>query len=275
MKQTPEKKTPISVVKKAVYNAEEERKLCVIGKKISDARQERGVGMRELQRLLKDRGLDVGYASLFRWENGETVPNAYQLIAICDALEIPDAYSFFMNTGARLNETGLKKLAEYRNDLIASGRYEPTIIAEEEESPIRYIEMPVSTLPVSAGAGEFLDEENIVLMRFPESGVPAGADFALRVSGDSMEPVYQNRQLVWVQTCSQLRPGEVGIFVLDGEGYLKAYEERDPSDDEREDYTDSAGTVHKKPVLISYNPKYAPRVVGRSSSFKICGRVLN
>ena len=48
-----------------------------------------------------------------------------------------------------------------------------------------------------------------------------------------------------------------------------------PSDDEREDYTDSAGTVHKKPVLISYNPKYAPRVVGRSSSFKICGRVLN
>ena len=56
MKQTPEKKTPISIVKKAVYNAEEERKLCVIGKKISDARQERGVGMRELQRLLKDRG---------------------------------------------------------------------------------------------------------------------------------------------------------------------------------------------------------------------------
>lgn len=275
MKQTPEKKTPISIVKKAVYNAEEERKLCVIGKKISDARQERGVGMRELRRLLKDRGLDVGYASLFRWENGETVPNAYQLIAICDALEIPDAYSFFMNTGARLNETGLKKLAEYRNDLIASGRYEPTIITEEEESPIRYIEMPVSTLPVSAGTGEFLDEENIVLMRFPESGVPAGADFALRVSGDSMEPVYQNRQLVWVQTCSHLRPGEVGIFVLDGEGYLKAYEERDPSDDEREDYTDSAGTVHKKPVLISYNPKYAPRVVGRSSSFKICGRVLN
>lgn len=275
MKQTPEKKTPISVVKREVYNAEEERKLCVIGKKISDARQERGVGMRELQRLLKDRGLDVGYASLFRWENGETVPNAYQLIAICDALEIPDAYSFFMNSGARLNETGLKKLAEYRNDLIASGRYEPVIITEAEESPIRYIEMPVSTLPVSAGTGEFLDEENIVLMRFPESGVPAGADFALRVSGDSMEPVYQNRQLVWVQTCSHLRPGEVGIFVLDGEGYLKAYEEREPSDDEREDYTDSAGTVHKKPVLISYNPKYAPRVVSRSSSFKICGKVLN
>ena len=275
MKQVPKKIIPISNVRRSVYNAEEERRLCVIGKKISAARQERGVGMRELQRLLKDRGIEVGYASLFRWENGDTVPNAYQLLAICDALEIPDASSYFMNGRADLDETGLRKLAEYRKDLIASGRYAPVRITESEEPAIRYIEMPVSTLAVSAGTGQFLDEENIVLMRFPETGVPAGADFALRVSGDSMEPIYQDHQLVWVQTCNTLRPGEVGIFVLDGEGFLKAYEEREPAADEVEDYTDSTGAVHKKPVLISYNPKYAPRVVTPSSSFQICGRVLN
>ena len=112
-------------------------------------------------------------------------------------------------------------------------------------------------------------------MRFPESSIPAGADFALRVNGDSMEPIYLDHQLVWVQVCNVLQPGEVGIFVLDGQGYIKRYDEQEPEDEELEDYTDSNGVLHNKPVLVSFNEKYAPRVVSRSSEFKICGRVLN
>ena len=184
-------------------------------------------------------------------------------------------YSFFMSEGKgqQLNDEGLKKLYAYRDDLIASGKYKP--VPKRRENPIRMIEMPVSTLGASAGSGEFLSGENIELMRFPENSVPARADFAIRVVGDSMEPVYQNHQLVWVQVCSELTPGEVGIFVLDGEGYIKAYGEREPDESEREEYLDSSGVLHMQPVLISYNEKYAPRPVTPSSRFKICGRVLS
>ena len=257
---------------RGVYPAAAERERGVVGRRIAEARTRKGVSMKELQRLLLARGLEVSYATIVRWEQNEAVPNAYQLLAVCDALDIPDSYTYFMESCAELNEAGLQKAADYRADLIASGRYRPVPLSPAPA--VKFIEMPVSTLAASAGPGEFLDDENIELMRFPESSVPAGADYALRVSGDSMEPVYQDRQLVWVQNCNSLRPGEVGIFVLDGVGFIKAYAEQRPDADELDEYTDSSGVVHNKPVLISYNDKYAPRVVHSGARFKICGRVL-
>ena len=274
MKKTTENLIPFPPAGRTLYHAENERALAVVAQKITAARKRKGVSMKELQRLLKLRAVEVGYASIVRWEAGETVPNAYQLLAICDALEIPDAYSYFMSGAAELNAEGLRKLSEYRKDLIASGRYTPAQ-PSKPKSAVTYVEMPVSTLGASAGTGEFLDSENIVMMRFPESGVPAGADFAVRVVGDSMEPIYQNNQLVWVHICNTLKPGDVGIFVLDGEGYLKAYDEREPDAGDAEDYLDSDGVLHPQVVLQSYNPKYEPKVVRPSSGFKICGRVLN
>ncbi|MBQ1735561.1 MAG: LexA family transcriptional regulator [Lachnospiraceae bacterium] len=266
---------PINPAKAAIYNAEEERLQQIVGKRITLAREMKHVSVKELQRKLKERSVDVGYATLFRWEKGETEPSAYQLLAICDALEIPDMYSFFMSggKGQQLNDEGMKKLMEYRADLLATGKYTP--IQKQAKPEIRYVEMPVSSLGASAGTGEFLSEDNIELMRFPEDKVPAKADFALRVVGDSMEPIYQDHQLVWVQSCNTLLPGEVGIFVLDGHGYIKAYAEQEPDEAEKEDYTDSNGVVHMQPVLISYNQKYEPRKVLQSARFKICGRVLN
>ena len=37
--------------------------------------------------------------------------------------------------------------------------------------------------------------------------IPAGADFGIYVGGDSMESIYHDGQLVWVQKCSEILPG--------------------------------------------------------------------
>lgn len=275
MKRSTDKTIPVNTRNRDFYNVAAERDQCILGQRITLARNMKGISVRELQRQLTTRGVDASYSTLFRWERGETEPTAYQLLAICDVLDVPDMYSFFMS-GAKehqLNDEGLKKLYDYRDDLVASGKYTPT--PRRKSNPVRMIEMPVSTLGASAGTGEFLSEENIELMRFPENSVPVNADFAIRVVGDSMEPVYQDHQLVWVQICNALTPGDVGIFVLDGEGYIKAYDEREPDEDVRDDFTDSNGVMHGQPMLISYNEKYAPKIVTTSSSFKICGKVLN
>ena len=137
------------------------------------------------------------------------------------------------------------------------------------------MDMPVSLLSVSAGTGEFMDENNFETISFPEDTVPYGAEFGVRVAGDSMEPVYQNGQIVWVQRCVSLRPGEVGIFVYDGNGYMKLYTEQDPDEDRAEAFTDSYGMTHSQIVLVSYNKKYDPIVVQPESSFGVVGRVLN
>ena len=141
-------------------------------------------------------------------------------------------------------------------------------------SIITYISMPVSNLCVSAGTGAFLDEGNFEMLEFPADKVPTGADFGVRVSGNSMEPTYHDGQIVWVRECESLSPGEVGVFIYDGEGYIKVYDEQEPDEEHAEEYTDSYGVVHPQPVLHSYNPAYEPRAIKFGALFQIVGRVL-
>ena len=42
--------------------------------------------------------------------------------------------------------------------------------------------------------------------------VSLDADFGVRVSGDSMEPLYLNGQIIWVHQQKTLEDGEIGIF---------------------------------------------------------------
>ena len=217
-----------------------------------------------LSEALRACALGVSAKAISKWETGETVPNAYQLMAVCRVLDIDD---IFPDAPPRLNDVGLRKLEDYRLDLIASGRYAP-----HSPGRIEYIDMPVCRLSVSAGTGMFLDGDDYESVRFPRSSVPDGASFGLRVAGDSMEPVYQDGQIVWVQPCKALRPGEIGVMVCDGEGYLKVYDERTPDDVEA--FTDSDGVLHGQPVMISCNPQYPPRIVSPDEAFRIVGRVL-
>ena len=263
---------PISAAHAQGYNAAEEKENNVIGARISEARKKRGMTLADISATLEGLGVKVSRSAASKWETGETVPSAYQLVALFNALGMEDRISYFMdNYVPALNDAGLRKVEEYKADLIASGKYRP---APKISRIIRYIDMPVSNLAVSAGTGAFLDEGNFEMVSFPEDKVPDGADFGIRVSGDSMEPVYHDGQIVWVQECEQVGIGQVGVFIYDNEGYLKVYNEQEPDEDIAEEFTDSYGTVHPQPVMESYNPKYDPRVVRPSAVFQIVGRVL-
>ena len=257
----------------AIYNAAAEQEQNIVGRKIAQARNRAGMSLAKFSAMLADFGVCVSAAAISKWEVGRSVPSAYQLLAVAQALRMEDSLSAFVSTGPKpeLNEEGLKKVAAYKADLIASGRYKPQTRAS---GIIRFVEMPVSNLSVSAGTGEFLDEGNFEMVSFPESSVPHGADFGLKVSGDSMEPVYHDGQIVWVQRCARVGVGEVGIFIYDGDGYIKVYDEREPDEADREDFTDSYGNVHMQPVMVSYNRKYRPRLISANAGFQVVGRVL-
>ena len=252
------------------YNAANEQQDNIIGQRIAQARTQVGLSLAKFSTLLEDYGVSVSAAAINKWEVGKAVPSAYQLMAVTQALHLDDNLSQFLgNYKPEMNEEGMRKVATYKADLIASGRYKP-----QSANIIKYIEMPVSSLAVSAGTGAFLDEGNFEMISFPESTIPAGAEFGLRVSGDSMEPVYHDGQIVWVQQCDEVAVGEVGIFIYDGEGYIKVFHEQMPCSAEIEEFTDSYGNVHMQPVMISYNQKYRPREISAHAGFQVVGRVL-
>ena len=256
------------------YNAETESAQNYIGQQIAQARKDQKLTQPALSQLLKDYGVSVSNVAIHKWEKGQTTPNAYQLVAISQALGIGEDLSYFISgAGQALNQEGRKKVADYRADLIATGLYSPQP-KPKTTGILKYIEMPVSDLPVSAGVGAFLDEERFEKISFPEKSVPKGADFGVRVSGNSMEPVYHDGQIVWVQECSEIGIGDVGIFIYDGDGYLKVYDEQEPDEECRDAYITSDGVLRKQPVMLSYNPDYAPKPVSACAAFQIVGRVL-
>ena len=70
------------------YNAKEEKEHNVIGARIAEARKKRGMTLADLSLRLESLGVKVSRGAASKWETGETVPNAYQLIAVFNALGI-------------------------------------------------------------------------------------------------------------------------------------------------------------------------------------------
>lgn len=108
-------------------------------------------------------------------------------------------------------------------------------------------------LPVSAGTGVFLTDTESVSINIPDNPDTSGADFALRIKGNSMEPKFRDGDVLLVEECDSVEYGELGIFILDGDGYFKKY----------------GGDR-----LVSLNPDYEPIMLKNFENVACCGRVV-
>lgn len=268
------------------YNAATAKQHNELGNALKSARMNLHLQQRNVVDQLMQYGIHISAGALSKWENGDAMPNPYQFFALCYVYNIDDVLHFFSgSTGRKLNQVGRRKVQEYEQDLLATGLYTASNSSHPHDVQNPFfptsshsdgmIRMPVSLLKTSAGYGSFLDEDHFEEIMVPATSVPEGASFGVYVSGDSMLPRYHHGDLVWVQPVEKLHPHDIGIFICDGEGYIKMYDERIPAADQIEDYTDSNGNVHMQPVLISLNEHYPPKVISFSNEFRIVGRVLN
>ena len=234
----------------------------LLGRMITSARHQAGLSQQALSQRLRLHGVESRVPAISRWENGTNIPNAYQILAVSESLQIPNLLSCFRD--------------QARSDALHALESAPDgADAPQDPGFLHTVLFPVADLPASAGPGEYLTDADFELQEFPASAIPERADFAVRVSGDSMEPVYQNGQLVFVERCTMLNPGEVGLFVLDGEGLIKRYDPRRPPAAQVDEYTDSEGLLYPQIVLTSFNRSYAPRIIPLSADLRICGRILS
>ena len=228
------------------------------GSIIANKRKDRKLSQPQLAALLCERGLDVKAHSISKWEKNVNLPNVLQFFALCEILKISDInQTFQVGTEAtllsKLNKEGHDKALDYINLLFKSGMYlrkESVIYQFPRRSLSLY------DLPVSAGTGQFLDSDRFCEIEVGDE-VAANADFGVRVSGDSMEPLYLDGQIIWIHKQETLEEGEIGIFFLDGDAYVKKY------------HHSTSGIQ-----LISLNSKYPPINVSSESTLKTFGKVV-
>lgn len=226
------------------------------GEKLAALRRRAGLSQTELAARLAVYGVDVTNRAVSKWENGLTQPNAEQFLALCRALDVENITAEFLGKRSGLlrglNEPGVRKVREYADLLRCSGLY--TLSGEEQEVPARVL--PLYSMAVSAGTGQFLDSddfESVVV----GADVPDAADYGVRVAGNSMEPRYQDGQTVWVQYRRTLHSGEIGIFLYDDNAYLKQL------------IVDDSGVR-----LHSLNPDYGDIFVRSVGELRVLGRAV-
>lgn len=89
--------------------------------------------------------------------------------------------------------------------------------------------------------------------------VPHGADTAIRIQGDSMEPLIHDGQIIFYHQQEEVENGEIAIVEIDGDGVTCKQIYYDYTSDEV--------------ILRSINKKYEPRHV-KDDQVRIIGRVI-
>ena len=135
------------------------------------------------------------------------------------------------------------------SDLSNSGFSKPNATSADSHSRI----LPLFDLPVSAGLGVFLDSDSTETLEIKLTKTTSQADFALRISGDSMEPTFSNGEILLVKSQESVDFGELGIFIGDGEGYFKRF---------------------MGDCLRSLNPSYEDIPLSRFKTLSCCGKVI-
>ncbi len=229
-----------------------------VGDVIAKKRKEAGISQTGLAERLLEYDIHVKNAAISSWEKNVNTPTAYQLLAICEILAIRDIYAEFIggddgNILDGLNHSGIQRVKEYIDLLKKSEEFSEN---KSVEKPLKFFRrMPIAVLPASAGTGKMIDEEMFEEQEFEH--VPEGAEFGVRLNGDSMEPTFHNGEIVWIKRNEQIRPGEIGLFFLDGMVYCKRFM-----------------LLENKAYLVSDNKSYSPIPISEESEFKVFGAVI-
>lgn len=234
-----------------------------LGTRLRDARKRSGYTQKQLAQKI-----GAKHNSVSNWENGLNMPDPATIEAICNVLDVTPNYLLMgaeyitdspSGEGFTLVEMELVRkyrrldrgtkgavdaLLNYFSGLETAGAVEihevrPALrpVAAASSLPrLDVIQGMISVQSVSAGTGAFLDPDGFETVSVAKNDMTCKASFYVPVSGDSMEPKFRDGDILIIEKAA-VRQGEIGIFTLDGCGYVKVRGQRE---------------------LISLNPEYAP-----------------
>lgn len=177
-------------------------------------------------------GISTGNIS--DWKNGRSLPTSAKLCAIADYLDCSIDYLLGRTDNPNVNTEPF---------------YQP--------EPANIIQIPLSSNKASAGDGYDLFDETQDYIDIDINVYPK-ANLAISIFGNSMLPRYSDGDIVLIHIQPVLENGQIGIFIVDGKGYIKKFQRSDN------------GNI----TLVSINPMYPNIPISINNNFKVVGRVL-
>ena len=231
----------------------------LISKKLREARKAAGFTQKDVYTWL-----GIGQSTFSAWETGQGEPSIEIFLKLCSKYRIQNIEAFFLpdpltgKTQAQLEPSFVSKMLALpkrsqdavRNCLEFEYKHS-TVIAMPQR---RLRKIPFYTQVATAGRGNYLDDTDAQLR---EMEAPEDASFAVRISGDSMEPLIHDGDIIFVRQQEYLASGEIGIFSYNGESYCKVWDNRSGN-----------------PKLLSLNKSYAPIFLKPTDRLVTHGKVL-
>ncbi|WP_413539086.1 LexA family protein [Enterococcus malodoratus] len=219
-----------------------------LGKRIRILRERKNWTQTELSQEL---GMKT-YTTVSKWESDENFPKGKDLKKLAELFGVSSDYLLGLSTVSKQDD-----ISTIYNQLVPPRQEKVYNFAERqlEEQNRKVVPLFGTTAanPTELSYGDINMEDTI------EINVPKKAECALVVKGDSMEPEYQNGDIVFYKSQPAVENGEMAIVEIDGDGVTlkKIYYNYD--DD--------------KVVLRSLNGKYEDREL-EPERVRILGKVV-
>lgn len=186
---------------------------------VNHYRKENNLSMEELgNKLGKTK------STISKWENSNRYPKIEEVESIARLFNVSvETLLFGTNTNKdkliktydNLHPTRQKKVYNFAERQLEEQQRDNVVNLND------YIEETMNGY-LSAGTGEYLSDDIAETVRIPKSIIPNGDyDLVLQVNGDSMQPMFENHEYVFVKKTTEIRSGQIGVFIIDNESYLK------------------------------------------------------
>jgi len=194
---------------------------------------------------LQEYNIDISAKTLYGYESGLSMLNADAFVALCKIYKCDNPMNIFGTPSISSKEFNL--IEQYRS-LDPHGKDMVDTVLEKEVERMAELEKEPTPSPdiytypylgkiACAGAGFYFDDIPTDTIKAP---YVEGADFIIGVSGESMEPDYHDGEKLYVRKVEYLRNGDVGIFTIGNECFLKELGE-DGLISRNKDYDDIPG----------------------------------
>lgn len=206
-----------------------------IGYRIKEARERQGLTQIELGKLVGVTG-----SSITNYENETSHPKEAVMYKLINALKV-DANYLFQDCVNLPKETNDVTLAEYDHikkyrildhhgkkmvDFTLNEEWKrlttDTTQVEEQLPEIHPRLISYYYRLASAGTGQIVFDmpptEKIEIPDIPEY---RKVDYAIGVNGNSMQPEYNDGDILLIEMTEEIEPGEIGIFIVNGESFVK------------------------------------------------------